>query len=169
MAVETIGQIRDRARRDAEATLSVYWDAKPMPVDPVTIARDLGIDVFSATLADDDTYGMLRQQDGQITMYIDRRQSPERWRFTCAHEIGHYVDRMSKISPSEDMTFVDRRSDAGRGTASEIYANEFAGALLMPDGEVRWAVSRRENDIVMASRFGVSLQAMRVRRQRLGI
>jgi len=64
--------------------------------------------------------------------------------------------------------FVDLRSDRGQGTASEIYANEFAGNLLMPAPEVRRLGNEGEDTIAMAAYFGVSVSAMGYRRQVLG-
>ena len=64
--------------------------------------------------------------------------------------------------------FVDLRSDRGRGTASEIYANEFAGNLLMPAPEVRRLGNEGEDIISMVAYFGVSVSAMGYRRQVLG-
>lgn len=171
--VETVAQIRKRAQEDAANTLQVHWQDLPMPVDPVVIARDLGIQVFTADIGkDDDTFGMLVQSGAGADMYLDRNQAPTRWRFTCAHEIGHYVDRLSTLSPEQtgaQVRFVDRRSDEGKGTATEIYANEFAGNLLMPESELARRVSQGHSDIALADHFDVSLQALRYRRKLLGI
>ncbi|PBC54894.1 ImmA/IrrE family metallo-endopeptidase [Rhodococcus sp. ACPA1] len=157
----TVAEIRDRARRDADAVLSLHWEDKPMPVDPVTIARDLGLEVFSAQLGDD-VFGMLVGSTAGADIYLDKDQAPARFRFTCAHEIGHYVDQTSKLSPEE--AYVDKRSDDTRGEPAEVYANEFAGSLLMPQSEMAACVQAGMDDFAMAAHFDVSLQALRYRR-----
>jgi len=165
---ESVADIRARARRDAQAVLDLHWAGKPMPVDPVVIARDLGLSVFSAELGDD-VFGMLVGTSAGADMFLDRHQAPARFRFTCAHEIGHYVDHASAVNPEEHETYVDRRSDDERGKPAEIYANEFAGSLLMPANEMRACVASGMSDLEMAAHFDVSLQALRYRRELLGL
>lgn len=168
MTYESVADLRNRARRDAAAVLELHWAGKPMPVDPVVIARDLGISVFAAELGED-VFGMLVGTTAGADMFLDEDQAPSRFRFTCAHEIGHYVDHTSRLSPEEPETYVDRRSDDNRGTPGEIYANEFAGSLLMPVDELQACVATGMNDFEIAGYFDVSLQALRYRRELLGL
>lgn len=100
-------------------------------------------------------------------MYLDKDQPPARFRFTCAHEIGHYVDQTSKLSPEE--AYVDKRSDDSRGEPAEVYANEFAASLLMPINELKACVNGGMSDFEMAAHFDVSLQALRYRRNLLRV
>lgn len=162
----TVAEIRDQARRDADAALDLYWDDKPMPVDPVQIARELGLQVFTAQLGDD-AFGMLIGSAAGADMYLDKDQPPARFRFTAAHELGHYVDQTSKLSP--EVAYVDKRSDDRRGEPDEIYANEFAGSLLMPEAKLKSCIHSGMNDFEMSSYFDVSLQALRYRRSLLGV
>jgi Zn-dependent peptidase ImmA (M78 family) len=168
VSYESVADIRDRGRRDAQAVLDVHWAGKPMPVDPVVIARDLGLSVFSAQLGDD-VFGMLVGTKAGADMFLDKNQAPSRFRFTCAHEIGHYVDKTSRLSPEAPESYVDRRSDDDRGKPAEVYANEFAGSLLMPADEMKACVAAGMSDFEMASYFDVSLQALRYRRELLGL
>ena len=59
-------------------------------------------------------------------------------RFTCAHEIGHFVKRSIDLN-NDDFEYVDLRGPlASQGLDDdEIYANEFAGCLLMPESTIR--------------------------------
>lgn len=159
----TVGQIRAEARKGAKRTLDDHWDGL-FPVNPVPIARALGASVFLAELGDDE-YGRLESDPAGANIYIDRDQPLTRRTFTLAHEIGHLVSHADE----PDAVFVDLRSDRGRGTASEIYANEFAGNLLMPAPEVRRLGNEGEDTISMAAYFGVSVSAMGYRRQVLGV
>ena len=159
----TVGQIRAEARKGAKRTLDDHWDGL-FPVNPVPIARALGASVFLAELGDDE-YGRLECAPAGANIYIDRDQPLTRRTFTLAHEIGHLVSHADE----PDAVFVDLRSDRGRGTASEIYANEFAASLLAPEADLRRMVIRGADNIEIASAFGISLTSVEYRRQFLGI
>lgn len=150
---KTVGEIREMAREGAAEILKSYWDFQ-LPVKVIKIARALGASVFTAQLGDD-VYGMLKSEPGGPSIYLDEDQPNARMRFTCAHEIGHLYSHLG-----DDRDFVDARSNAGRGTASEIYANEFAGNLLMPKQCVEEMLAEGIPPIQMAEKFGVSLAAM---------
>ena len=96
---------------------------------------------------------------------MDRDQPSARFRFSCAHEIGHYVLRKADLTPEN--AFVDKRSDRDRGLSDEVYANEFAGSLLMPKGALIAAVAAGEDNYDLARRFSVSLVAVTYRRSLL--
>jgi Zn-dependent peptidase ImmA (M78 family) len=83
------------------------------------------------------------------------------------HELAHFIDRGPELSPEE--AFVDKRSDANQGRADEIYANEFAGSLLMPEPEFRAAIASGEGTFDLAARFAVSPAAVQYRRRLLSI
>jgi Zn-dependent peptidase ImmA (M78 family) len=161
----TYEQVRQKARADADNVLASYWSTDAYPVDPVSIARALGLSVFSAQLADD-VFGMVVGSAAGVDIYLDKDQPPARFRFSCAHEIGHYVLRSAELA--EGKAFVDKRSDSGRGALDEVYANEFAGSLLMPEAALRAAVNERTSDFELMRRFDVSLDALKYRRLRLG-
>jgi len=161
---ETVAQLRERARIDARLVLEQYWEDGTTPVDPIKVATAMGIKVYSAAL-EGDCFGMIvGAPDGSADIYLDEDQPANRLRFTCAHEIGHYVDNNSRIE-GVDLAFVDRRSDSGRGTAPEVYANEFAGNLLMPTEMLRRELQKRPepSEFELATKFEVSLEAMRYR------
>jgi Zn-dependent peptidase ImmA (M78 family) len=162
----TVREIRDKARDDAEEVLFRHWIPRTLPVQPVPIARALGISVFSAQLGDD-AWGMLVGSGAGVDMYLDKDQPPTRFRFSCAHEIGHFVDRGADVRP--DQAFIDSRSDSGKGRADEIYANEFAGSLLIPKPELVAAIRAGEGNWDLADRFAVSVNAISYRRHLLGV
>lgn len=159
----TVGELRKVAAANAEELLEQNWQEGTFPVDPVKIARRLGVEVYSAQLGND-VFGML--VTGKTTgaqIYLDSDQPEKRLRFTCAHEIGHYIDRNSRLFEG-DASYIDRRSDEDRGTPDEIWANEVAGNLLMPAKEVSRAAGEGQDDFSMAAFFGVSVAALRYRK-----
>lgn len=166
--VKTYGDLRKCAREDAEEILKMHWDRR-LPVDPIAVSANVGPSVFSAQLGDD-VFGMIIGSGNSADIYIDEDQAPARFRFTCAHELGHYVDRSingNGLKPGEG--YVDARSDQGRGNPDEVYANEFAASLLMPEQQVKQFKKARMSAIEMADRFDVSLSAMSWRLKHLGM
>lgn len=148
--------VKTEATEKAQEVLERFW-GDAIPVDPAQIARKMGIEVSSAYL-DPDVAGAIEKRDGQCAaIYLSTDDHPNRKRFTCAHEIGHFV-RHGK----EDFEYVDYRD----GTASmgvdeeERFANAFAAALLMPEREVRRLHGMGMHERDMAGAFGVSEAAM---------
>jgi hypothetical protein len=89
---------------------------------------------------------------------------PLRQNFTIAHELGHYIlhSRSGKVAPMV----------AGRkgSTRVEWEANWFAASLLMPEKEFKmWALKPEVRDLTLSGVFGVSLEAVQVRKQALDI
>ncbi|MGD0452307.1 MAG: ImmA/IrrE family metallo-endopeptidase [Solirubrobacteraceae bacterium] len=160
-------EIKQEAARDAAMLLREAWGA-PLPVDPISIARAAGIRVLDAPL-DDDTAGALVKEPGQDpTILLNQNDSPNRKRFTCAHELGHY--RRRSADETEYTTVDLRGSLAAAGTdPEEIYANEFAASLLMPEDAVRRLLEEGLGDLELAIRFGVSREAIEYRLKNLFI
>jgi Zn-dependent peptidase ImmA (M78 family) len=163
-----VPDIRQAAEDNAAAVLDSFWDGK-LPVDPIRMARELGVDVFTAQLGSD-VYGMITGTPSATSIYLDVDQAPVRMRFTCAHELGHYVERSSRIvNDDSEFAEIDRRSDDGHGKGIEVFANNFAGAVLMPEKEVRRLHGQGKNKLEMARAFNVSLAAMGLRLMRLDL
>ena len=122
----------------AHALLKDIWGDRKFPVDPVWIANELGLDVVETTLDDDVSGALLKEPEQDPVIILNRNDSNVRKRFTCAHELGHYVKRTENGQPLE-YEFVDYRGKlASQGVDSEeIFANNFAACLLMPEKEVR--------------------------------
>ena len=163
----TVGELRRAATDIADAVFEEFWSQRALPVDPVVIARDMGVEVYSAQLGND-VFGMLitSPEGGQI--YLDSDQPEKRHRFTAAHELGHWVDRSSRLDVN-DTASVDRRSDEDRGSPQEIFANEFAGNLLMPRRHLERLLQQNQSDLRIAETFGVSLSALAYRKRVLGL
>ena len=157
------------AERDAGRLLESWWEApekdEPLPVDPMVLARRLGIRVQVVPLPPDESGNIFMPPDSTPVISLNRGDALSRQRFTCAHEIGHYVRRGGSQLASR--SFTDYRATlAGLGVnAEEIYANQFAAALLMPAHLVaRW---QGEDPSGLARRFGTSPQAMQLRLRNL--
>jgi predicted transcriptional regulator len=159
---------------EAIALLDATWarglPTIPLPVDPNAIAAELGIKVYIAGL-DEGVSGVLRQASGRAAeIYLQSSDSPTRQRFTCAHELGHYVTRAR--AGDDDWEYVEHRALlASQGTnQDEIFANKFAANLLMPRAAIAEAVRGGTlSEAVLTAKFGVSSDAMNFRLVNLGM
>ncbi|WP_282944445.1 ImmA/IrrE family metallo-endopeptidase [Cellulomonas endometrii] len=156
--------VKDKAKLDATEVLQLHGTGR-FPVDPARIARQMGLSVAKTMLAPNIS-GMLQVEPGATPqIYVDHADVIHRQRFTIAHELGHFYERVRR--GDTDFNFIDRRG--GQYDVHEFYADEFAGNLLMPEDEVRRLWSQNDGLATMADHFGVSLPAMKTRLKRLGM
>jgi hypothetical protein len=168
-------EVSESPEEAAQRTLQSVWhvgrslkDVR-LPVDPVRIARDLGLDVRIAPMQAD-VSGALENRPGRDpVIYLSIGDARNRQRFTCAHEIGHYVKRTNEGNSNYE--FVDRRAVlASTGLdPDERFANQFAAELLMPADAVRRLRKQGFGPADLAARFGVSGEAMNLRLKNLGV
>ncbi len=141
-----------------------------IPVDPFALAQKLGIDVSIGTL-EPGTAGVIAMQEGDAKprIVLNSAESPNRQRFTLAHELGHYFRHLE--SGDHEFGYVDERADlASQGVdREEIWSNGFAAELLMPGFAVRHYFAEGMTPARLAKEFNVSRQAMDIRLERLGL
>jgi Zn-dependent peptidase ImmA (M78 family) len=160
---------RPDAEREAQQLLETVWEGRSLPVDPIQIAKQLGIQVYTVGL-DAGVAGMFVKKPGQDPeIYVNAKDSLNRQRFTAAHELGHYIKHI--VAGEDDWEHVDYRDAlTSRGTdPDEVFANQFAASLLMPKERVK---SLRDEHgygtAALAYEFGVSEDAMNFRLVNLG-
>jgi Zn-dependent peptidase ImmA (M78 family) len=159
---------------DAKQILATVWAPEaeageiPLPVDPFVIAQRLGIKAYAAGL-DEGVSGMLIKRPGEDPeIYVHASDSPNRQRFTCAHELGHYVKRSA--TGDQEWEYVEHRDllTSQGSDQEEIFANRFAASLLMPREAVE-ELHKRLGAAALAYEFGVSADAMHYRLVNLGL
>lgn len=162
-----------RPEDDAWRLLGEVWWPRPsldyIPVDPVQIAYRLQITVFTVEMEPTVSGAIENFMGTDPVIYLNERDSKNRQRFTCAHELGHYRKRVADGDRSFE--FVDRRDTlASEGTnPEEIYANQFAAALLMPADLLRQMHRTEPDPTILAYRFSVSADAMNYRLKALDL
>jgi len=165
-------------RRQAEELVEAAAIKKP-PVDVERVAKHLGLNVVHAELGKDTSGLLVVQGPEDVRICINKEDPPTRRRFSTAHEIGHWVlKHHTKPGVHVDRGHVvlarDQRSSQGVDK-TEVEANQFASALLMPERMLKEAVATSANplrdvDITdLAKVFQVSEQAMTIRLTRLGL
>ena len=156
--------VYERARREAQALLENHWDGE-LPVRLKAFSRALGVQAFRADLGDEISGVVSKSASEPPRIVVNQTESAPRRRFTLAHELGHVVERAS-IAHDDEYSFRDMRKP-GDYDLHEFFADEFAGALLMPEEEMRHMEERGMTTGQMASKFQVSVSALQKRRTRL--
>ncbi|HEV2331146.1 MAG TPA: ImmA/IrrE family metallo-endopeptidase [Verrucomicrobiae bacterium] len=168
----TRAQIEERAAQ-------VLRDHKllSVPVDPLQVAKALGIKVMNAVFAESGKSGAIVKRGEKFSIFVNANDSPGRKRFTIAHEIGH---KLLHMSTGEDSEFVDTEDnfrsaepsdDPGwtRERTKEWEANAFASALLMNRELVMKIWTGIRDPALVAWKFQVTEPAMAVRLTQLGL
>jgi hypothetical protein len=164
-----------RAHAVRERYLDTFGgEGLPVPVE--AIAEDLlGLRIEQSW--DMDCSGMLLPAERRIVLnaaeaVLGRNTPPlRRFRFTIAHEIGHWVCHcLEGRAPDPEPSYcrpVDLTDAADRTLERE--ANVFAAELLMPEPAVREAWSELGDVAACAARFDVSPTAMQWRLYAFGL
>lgn len=110
----------------------------------------------------------------KFTIYVASITSPERDRFTIAHELGHlflHFPLVAQQHPGAVMAatrWVDETDKVQQ--RAEWEANWFAAAFLMPGSKFRAAFAECSGNLPrLASRFGVSSPAAEIRAKTLSL
>lgn len=147
------------AEEAAERVRKEFW-GDTVPVDPAQVAEALGLEVLAAQLGPQLAGALVKEPGRDPRIFLNGTDSSNRKRFTCAHEIGHFVKRTDGDSDYEYYDFRDSFSSSSGVDPEERYANAFAAALLMPKEKVKQMKKEGLKDLEMASRLGVSREAM---------
>lgn len=138
---------------------------KWLPVDPLAVAKELGVEVHVEDLGSGMEGAMLCAGKNAAIVINTRIHDPRRRSFTAAHELGHYSlhrDRKELRCSIDDLLDV-----APHPANIEQEANEFAMTLLMPMDDVRAQAAGQLPSLSlvkrMAERYGTSLTATALR------
>ena len=145
-----------------------------MPVEKLAalLRADVVLQPFSGEIS-----GIIhRNRDGSAVIGVNSSDTLQRQRFTIAHEIGHLLLHADeKLHVDKNFPIGLRNEVSGKSVnASEIEANQFAAALLMPSHflmeDIKPFIGR---DVLfairkLAKKYKVSEQAMSIRLSSLG-
>ena len=134
-----------------------------LPVDVQAAVESFGLKVFTAELPAQ-VSGILFKSEAHDTesgyvILVDETETPERQRFTAAHELGHYLLHRDAVGDRIEENFF--LHSEGMTSSQETEAHEFARDLLMPMDAVIKAIESGTNTVEgLAEHFGVSVVAM---------
>ncbi|MBA7639013.1 hypothetical protein ES703_46669 [subsurface metagenome] len=154
----------DYARECARELLSSL-PSLPCPVLLEPLAEARGIKRIARIKLDSD--GFLFDDGANLIIYVNSQLSNPRYRFTCAHEIGHTYFKKPPVSMSSSVSRQNslgcRTEFAERGAEEEYLCDIFAVELLMPSALARVIVDREGPSFrcihQLASAFHVSISA----------
>ena len=136
------------------------------PVDVLEAARRLGVQVFSAKLADKVSGVLLRDPSygskSGFVIFVDSDEPSYRQRFTAAHELGHFVLHRDAVGERNEDNYLLRSENMSN--QQEVEANRFAAVLLMPMDLIEQEMEQGNSTVSgLANTFGVSPTAMSIR------
>lgn len=162
--------------------------ALSFPTDLDKVLASLNVRVHDEDM-ESDVSGVLIVKGNQRHVLVNKAHSPNRQRFTIAHELGHLCLHDDEGEAEVERMFIDRQirvyHRVGEASSSvykqegsqtdlwqEREANMFAACLLMPSHHVTRAALERDlfDEMSVASlarSFDVSEQAMSIRLQQL--
>jgi len=127
------------------------FDVFPVPVDIIAKCY-YGMEVHRRYLPDS-IGAILHKFQGRSYLYVNACHSPERQRYSIAHEVAHH--RLHPLGMY--------MAGPGASTASERGADMIAADILMPRPEVRRLLREGVSFDELVKHFGVSKEAMRFR------
>lgn len=149
-----------------------YKEVIPVPI--VTIATELGIDVYETDEFKDDLSGSIKKEGDRFIISVNKNQPPYRKRFTIGHEIGHFLKHQDKIDiniehvdavkqPAPELHREDGVALTNDEKKIEREANEIAADLLMPREAFLREWEKATDVAEVAKKFDVSVSAATVR------
>lgn len=129
------------------------------------MAQKLGIKVYESDLTDitGSLSGFITYDDpatkSHPRIYIEKSMSPERKKFTLAHELGHHFLHEGVKLRLDNLDYSLENKD----TTEESEANYFAASLLIPKELLLKLLDQKKSVEEIADYFQVSLSAARNR------
>ncbi|MDC0740952.1 ImmA/IrrE family metallo-endopeptidase [Polyangium mundeleinium] len=103
-----------------------------LPIDPMAIARDIGIDVVEKPTGGGVSGMLIRSGDAFAIAYAAHVPSEGFQRFSVAHELGHYFLSGHIDHVLRERSFHESRAGYVSRDRYEAEADKFAAGLLMP-------------------------------------
>jgi Zn-dependent peptidase ImmA (M78 family) len=140
-----------------------------IPLDVEGVAKQFGIHVEYVSMKEDmsGSLDLEREKESKTwVIRINKDHHPNRQRYSIAHELGHFCLHKHLSHFFEDDIFFR----GGELSKEEWQANEFAGAILMPEQIFREKVRSGTRNIEdLSKEFKVSSLALRIRAKSLGM
>ena len=147
--------------RDMAWKVLVQEGVRELPVNIVALCKQMGIRVRYFTPGEGESDGYSTIILGTPVIFVSDTCSPERKRFTVAHELGHIL--LEHVGYAE---LVNREPDPGDNPI-EHEANVFASRLLAP-ACILWALNARKPEEI-AALCRISPQAAAFRAERMQV
>ena len=156
----------DEKLEELTSNILINNDMYKLPVDVIGIAKTNDIKVFEASL-DKKISGAIRynKATNKFEILINKNDARVRQRFTIAHEIGHFFLHNDMLKSDEIHIDIMYRMT----NEQERVVDYFAGALLMNKTLLEKTYKDGHSITELAELFDVSVSAMTVRLDVLGL
>ena len=135
-------------------------------VNVAAIVRQQGYEVFVDDDLEKNISGFVDHENQEVV--LNANETPERRRFTLAHELGHIILNANDNQIQHRDNITNNQLDIYASEPNEVEANYFAGCILMPrdifiekfesiNGDIDYKIQK------LAYYFGVSKLAVNVR------
>lgn len=152
------------------------------PVNVAAIFADLGVEYVEDRILSGES-GWIECVDDKFKVLVNSSESPQRKRFTAAHELAHYLLHRDLLKSGRANRHTDRlfgeaaahNRDAPFQRRHEVQANKLAAQIIMPASRIRevWEGHPQSNQTAkvedIARQFDVSKAAMEIRLKTLGL
>lgn len=166
----------DLVQLDLAEFLAEYYFPND-PVQPLVIAEQTGL-AFSIGDYDNAFDGLLEYQPDSFHMYLNESRltsdiSAPRFRFTAAHELGHYFIDDHRQALIKGVPYHPSFTEYATGDLAERQADNFAATLLMPPQ--RFLSNAKKVDVSiagikkLASLFNSSIMSTAIRYARSNV
>lgn len=145
------------------------------PVDILAILAELGIGYEEIPM--DDASGSITRRGDSFTVSVNATESPNRKRFTAAHELAHYLFHRDLMGDGQKMhRHIDKLFSGNKPSDDgifnrehEVQANRIAAQIILPKPLVEKKFATIKDVAALADIFHVSKSAMEIRLKTLGL
>ena len=163
-------ELKPEIKKDIKELTTNNFIKSELQLDKV--CDELNIDFFDADFDNPEISGMLikDKETNKFGIYVNRKHSNVRQRFTVAHEIGHYLsykhksysfNELNSEGSIEDYAMSFRKENLHSNAETE--ANLIAAEMLMPEDKIEKMIKEKLTIEEMADEFFVSEAAMTIR------
>lgn len=163
-------------KKNASQVLNEFGNANDVPINLSSLLEKIGISAlpmnFSSLeqkLNKGHILGLVLTTQKNAVIYYSESDTPNRQRFTIAHELGHICCHLTP--DSNDYPYIDWRIEEESNNEREKAANIFAGELLIPLHLLKeiYLSMNFPSSKDLANIFGTSITVMEERLNYLGV
>lgn len=162
--------------KQAIEVLREFGSPNDIPIDLEKLLRKIGISALPMDFTSLEQkinkghiLGLVLSDNNNAVIYYSSKDSPNRQRFTIAHELGHICNHLRP--DTNDYPYIDWRIEEESNNEIEKAANIFAGELLIPLHKLKevYLSMFLPSSPDLALVFGTSVNVMEERLNHLGV
>ena len=143
--------------------------SSPVPIEEIIEDYGLKLQFIDLKEKSDEISGLY--DFNSKTIYVNCQDSPQRQRFTIAHELGHALLHAPELQKNPNLGIFYRRplGDGAFDSIEEQQANRFAAYLLVPEAFIKEIYPSCKSHTTLSGIFNVSRQVIDYHLKNLGL